>query len=113
MLSLQMLCLKNILSTLWDMNEWTVVVLQTCPGRCTEFKECVQCLVYKTGPLTEEECSANCTFVPTLVENVEGTTLSAQTINFQTMQKTKKNQTIKFYTNLEIVQARREKCNPY
>ncbi|KAK6631132.1 hypothetical protein RUM43_014228 [Polyplax serrata] len=43
----------------------------TCPGRCLEFKECVQCQVYKTGPLTPEECAANCTFIPTTAEVIE------------------------------------------
>jgi len=44
----------------------------TCPGRCKEFKECVQCQVYKTGPLTPEECATNCSFVPiSVVEVVE------------------------------------------
>ena len=47
-------------------------VLQTCPGRCLEFKECVQCQVYKTGKLTEEECARNCTFVPRVIDVVEG-----------------------------------------
>lgn len=51
--------------------------MQTCPGRCSEFKECVQCQMYKTGPLSEEECAANCTFVPIAVEKVEGIITSA------------------------------------
>lgn len=46
-------------------------LFQTCSGRCLEFKECVQCQMYKTGPLTEDEC-ANCTFVPSGHEQVEG-----------------------------------------
>lgn len=39
----------------------------TCSGRCYEFRECVECQMYKTGPLseTEEKCATNCTlFVP-------------------------------------------------
>ncbi|KAE8742436.1 hypothetical protein FOCC_FOCC011990 [Frankliniella occidentalis] len=43
----------------------------TCPGRCLEFKECVQCMVYKTGKLSEEECARNCTFVPRVIDVVE------------------------------------------
>lgn len=43
----------------------------TCPGRCEELKYCVQCQVYKTGPLSEEECAKNCTFVPTVVDVVQ------------------------------------------
>ncbi|XP_050504277.1 integrin beta-PS isoform X2 [Diabrotica virgifera virgifera] len=38
----------------------------TCPDRCAEFKDCVQCQQYKTGPLKiPEDCSAQCTkFTP-------------------------------------------------
>ncbi|XP_050434816.1 integrin beta-PS isoform X2 [Adelges cooleyi] len=43
----------------------------TCPGRCQEFKDCIQCLVYKTGPLTPEECAQNCTIKPILVKVAE------------------------------------------
>lgn len=43
----------------------------TCPGRCLEFKDCIQCQVYKTGPLSAEECAKNCTITPTLVKKVE------------------------------------------
>lgn len=43
----------------------------TCPGRCLEFKDCVQCQVYKKGPLSEEECARNCTFVPRVIDVVE------------------------------------------
>jgi len=32
-------------------------------GRCSEYKVCVQCQVFRSGDLTEEEC-ANCTFTP-------------------------------------------------
>ncbi|KAI5709706.1 hypothetical protein M8J75_002550 [Diaphorina citri] len=43
----------------------------TCLGRCQEFKNCIQCQVYKTGPLSEEECAKNCTLTPTLVKKIE------------------------------------------
>uniref|UniRef100_A0A336M8L1 Integrin beta n=2 Tax=Culicoides sonorensis TaxID=179676 RepID=A0A336M8L1_CULSO len=47
----------------------------TCPGRCQEFKDCVQCQMYKTGPLSEEPglCARNCSkiFTPISVEKVE------------------------------------------
>ncbi|XP_017769953.1 PREDICTED: integrin beta-PS-like isoform X2 [Nicrophorus vespilloides] len=44
----------------------------TCSDRCEEFKHCVQCQMYKTGPLNEEECAKNCTkFTPIGVEQVE------------------------------------------
>jgi len=32
----------------------------------------VQCQIYKTGSFTEEECHSNCTFVPSVVDVVEG-----------------------------------------
>uniref|UniRef100_A0A336MVT2 Integrin beta n=1 Tax=Culicoides sonorensis TaxID=179676 RepID=A0A336MVT2_CULSO len=34
----------------------------TCPGRCQDFKECVQCLAYNTGPLAtnSSDCDSNC-----------------------------------------------------
>ncbi|XP_058826948.1 integrin beta-PS isoform X2 [Topomyia yanbarensis] len=45
----------------------------TCSGRCNEFKHCVQCQQYKTGPLAEpSDCAANCTlFTPIPVQKVE------------------------------------------
>ncbi|CAH0754478.1 unnamed protein product [Bemisia tabaci] len=43
----------------------------TCPGRCSEFKECIQCLVYKTGPISQEDCAKNCTIIPEIVEVIE------------------------------------------
>lgn len=44
----------------------------TCSDRCEEFKHCVQCQMYKTGPLDEEACAKNCTkFTPIGVEKVE------------------------------------------
>lgn len=48
----------------------------TCAGRCEELKDCVQCQMYKTGPLVkgegENKCEKNCTlFVPIGVEKVE------------------------------------------
>lgn len=45
----------------------------TCYGRCSEFKECVQCRMYKTGPMGDDPdlCVKNCTkFVPKGVEEV-------------------------------------------
>lgn len=47
---------------------FTLNLLQTCPGRCLELRDCVQCQVHNAGPLTEEECASNCTFVPAIVE---------------------------------------------
>lgn len=47
----------------------------TCSGRCHEFKDCVQCQMYKTGPMGKDEelCAKNCTlFVPIEEEKVEG-----------------------------------------
>uniref|UniRef100_A0A8D8UPU8 Integrin beta n=1 Tax=Cacopsylla melanoneura TaxID=428564 RepID=A0A8D8UPU8_9HEMI len=45
----------------------------TCMGRCLEFKHCVQCQVYKTGPLSQDECAKNCSMAPTptLVKKIE------------------------------------------
>jgi len=44
----------------------------TCPERCSEFQDCVKCQVHKKGPLTEEECAANCTtFTPLPVDSIE------------------------------------------
>lgn len=45
----------------------------TCAGQCHELKNCVQCQVYKTGPLANaEDCARNCmTLVPISVDNVE------------------------------------------
>ncbi|XP_055388340.1 integrin beta-PS isoform X2 [Condylostylus longicornis] len=43
----------------------------TCAKRCDEFKNCVQCQVYKTGPLKGEDCASNCTlFTPIEVEKI-------------------------------------------
>ncbi|KAJ8985291.1 hypothetical protein NQ317_007078 [Molorchus minor] len=37
----------------------------TCGDRCLEFKDCVRCQQYKTGPLKGNECGSNCTlFIP-------------------------------------------------
>lgn len=38
----------------------------TCPGRCEELRACVECQMYKKGPLKDpEDCARNCTlFVP-------------------------------------------------
>ncbi|XP_017782378.1 PREDICTED: integrin beta-PS-like [Nicrophorus vespilloides] len=44
----------------------------TCSDRCEEFKHCVQCQMYKTGPFDENVCAKNCTkFTPIGVEQVE------------------------------------------
>lgn len=50
-----------------------------CPGRCQEFKDCVQCQVYGTGPLSSIEtdlCKQNCTnaFTRIDVKNLNETT---------------------------------------
>ncbi|XP_023310938.1 integrin beta-PS-like isoform X2 [Anoplophora glabripennis] len=43
----------------------------TCSDRCEEFKDCVQCQLYKTGKLKDSDCVSNCTkFVPIAVEEV-------------------------------------------
>ncbi|XP_018572183.1 integrin beta-PS isoform X2 [Anoplophora glabripennis] len=43
----------------------------TCSDRCEEFKDCVQCQLYKTGKLKDSDCLLNCTkFVPIAVEEV-------------------------------------------
>lgn len=31
-----------------------------CTGRCSEFRSCIQCMVFQTGDLPEQECSDNC-----------------------------------------------------
>ncbi|KAK0178527.1 hypothetical protein PV327_007409 [Microctonus hyperodae] len=41
----------------------------TCPSRCEELKSCVQCQMYKTGNLTDEECAKTC--VDFLAESVK------------------------------------------
>jgi integrin beta 1 len=34
----------------------------TCPNRCAELKDCVECMQYKKGPLmANNECNKNCT----------------------------------------------------
>ena len=45
--------------------------LQSIGGRCNEYRACVQCQVFRSGELTEEEC-ANCTFTPIEKDVVEG-----------------------------------------
>lgn len=42
----------------------------TCPGLCEDLKECVQCLMFDSGPLTVEECK-NCSFIPVEVTEAE------------------------------------------
>jgi integrin beta 1 len=45
----------------------------SCPGRCSEFKSCVECQMYKKGVLkNSDDCAKNCTlFVPISVETVD------------------------------------------
>ena len=45
----------------------------TCPGRCNELKDCVECQMYKKGLLKNpDDCAKNCTlFVPISVETVD------------------------------------------
>jgi integrin beta 1 len=44
----------------------------TCPQHCELHKACVECQMYKKGPLKDPElCRQNCTFVPISVEDVE------------------------------------------
>lgn len=44
---------------------------QTCSDRCQEFKGCVSCQMYKSGPLAEK-CASTCTlFVPVGIAVVE------------------------------------------
>lgn len=31
-----------------------------CVGRCSEFRSCIQCMVFQSGELSEEECVRNC-----------------------------------------------------
>lgn len=32
----------------------------SCAGKCSQNKDCVQCLVFKSGPLTADECKSRC-----------------------------------------------------
>lgn len=45
----------------------------TCPGRCQELKDCVECQMYKKGILKNpDDCARNCTsFTPVSVETVD------------------------------------------
>ncbi|XP_064594425.1 integrin beta-5-like isoform X2 [Liolophura sinensis] len=46
----------------------------TCASRCHSLKSCVQCTAFRTGPLNEEECRAQCTALGiTLVDNIDET----------------------------------------
>lgn len=47
---------------------------QGCSDRCDEFKACVQCQMYGTGPIeSKEECLRVCTkFTPESVKVVQG-----------------------------------------
>jgi len=42
----------------------------TCPSKCPEYVPCVQCNVFKSGPLSEVEC-LNCSFIPVQVDVVK------------------------------------------
>uniref|UniRef100_A0A7G3AQR4 Integrin beta n=1 Tax=Lutzomyia longipalpis TaxID=7200 RepID=A0A7G3AQR4_LUTLO len=44
----------------------------TCSGRCHEFKDCVQCQVYQTGPMGDDKdlCMQNCTLFTPITEEV-------------------------------------------
>ena len=33
---------------------------QTCPGKCSENKNCALCVAFMTGPYTPEECREKC-----------------------------------------------------
>lgn len=45
----------------------------TCSDRCEEFKDCVQCQMYETGPHSKEECLEKCKlFTPIPVDKVVG-----------------------------------------
>jgi len=40
----------------------------TCEGRCASIKACVQCVTFNSGPLSEEYCATNCTYVEIVTE---------------------------------------------
>ncbi|KAG8194652.1 hypothetical protein JTE90_003124 [Oedothorax gibbosus] len=42
----------------------------SCEGRCTEFRDCVQCKAFDLSLLSEEECG-NCTIIPELVDSID------------------------------------------
>lgn len=42
----------------------------TCKNRCDVYKDCVECQVFKTGPLAEDDCR-NCTLNPITVEELD------------------------------------------
>ncbi|ELU10143.1 hypothetical protein CAPTEDRAFT_93285 [Capitella teleta] len=42
-----------------------------CPGKCDEFRACVQCTAFESGEITKENCDANCTYVE-IVDQIEG-----------------------------------------
>ena len=39
------------------------LLFQTCPGKCTENKNCALCRAFQTGPLSAEECETKCSHV--------------------------------------------------
>lgn len=44
---------------------------QTCEGRCTEFRDCVQCKAFESGILEPDECD-NCSIIPEIVDEIGG-----------------------------------------
>ncbi|KAJ8878260.1 hypothetical protein PR048_018837 [Dryococelus australis] len=48
-------------------------IIPATSGKCLEFRDCIQCLMYKTGPIdNEEDCASNCTaFSPQPVKTVK------------------------------------------
>ena len=45
--------------------------MQSCSSRCFEYVECIQCQIFHSGPLSEDDCF-NCTFNATLVDGFNG-----------------------------------------
>ncbi|CAM1294686.1 ITGB1 (predicted) [Pycnogonum litorale] len=41
-----------------------------CKHKCDELSDCIKCLVFDEGPLSSQECSEKCDFVPTLHSEV-------------------------------------------
>lgn len=44
----------------------------SCEGNCEANEACVQCMAFESGPLTQEDCKANCTHVELVNEIEEG-----------------------------------------
>ena len=36
------------------------VYFQSCVGKCSQNKNCVQCLVFKSGQLSADQCKSRC-----------------------------------------------------